>query len=97
MHLYQALLADNLSPNQVDSAYKLAKMGPLPEPWWGMADGWRIHEGRHQIWIANGVAQDGTLLPASAYADETTGGFVYPVEVAQLLRQADHDAVTVRG
>jgi hypothetical protein len=51
-------------------------LGPLPEPWWGMADGWQTHYGRHRIWMANGVAQDGTLLPISVYADETTGGFV---------------------
>ncbi len=44
-----------------------ADLGPLPEPWWGMADGWQIYEGRHQIWIANGVSQDGMLLPATAY------------------------------
>jgi hypothetical protein len=50
-------------------------LGPLPEPWWGMADGWQMYHGRYQIWMANGVAQDGTLLPISAYADETTGGF----------------------
>lgn len=54
-----------------------ADLGPLPERWWGMADGWQVQDGRYQIWIANGVAQDGTLLPASAYADETTGGFGY--------------------
>ena len=42
-----------------------------------MADGWQIYDGRYQIWIANGVAQDGTLLSVSAYADETTNGFVY--------------------
>ena len=65
-----------------------ADLGPLPEPWWGMADGWRTYEGRHQIWVANGVSQNGTLLPFSAYADETTGGFVYgpqlPVELYRL-------------
>jgi len=54
-----------------------ADLGPLPEPWWGMADGWMMYQGRYQIWIANGVSQNGALLPASAYADETTGGFVY--------------------
>jgi hypothetical protein len=42
-----------------------------------MADGWQIRYGEYQIWIANGVAQDGTLIQASAYADATTGGFVY--------------------
>jgi hypothetical protein len=50
-------------------------LGQLPEPWWGMADGWQIYDGEYQIWLANGVAQDGTLLPASAYASETSGGF----------------------
>ncbi|MBN1583532.1 MAG: hypothetical protein JXA89_22680 [Anaerolineae bacterium] len=54
-----------------------ADLGPLPEPWWGMADGWRTYNGRYQIWLANGVAQNGALIQASAYADETTGGFVY--------------------
>jgi len=53
-----------------------ADLGPLPEPWWGMADGWQIQDGQYQIWIANGVAQDGTLLPVSAYASETSNGFV---------------------
>jgi hypothetical protein len=54
-----------------------ADLGPLPEPWWGMADGWAVHDGRYQIWIANGVNRNGALIQASAYADETTGGFVY--------------------
>jgi len=64
-----------------------ADLGPLPEPWWGMADGWQIHDGRYRIWIANGVAQDGTLIQTSAYADETTGGFVYgPKPVVALYR-----------
>ena len=64
-----------------------ADLGLLPEPWWGMADGWQIYEGHYQIWIANGVAQDGTLIQASAYVDETTGGFVYgPEPVVGLYR-----------
>ena len=65
-----------------------ADLGPLPEPWWGMADGWQTYNGQHQIWLANGVSQDGQLLPASAYASETSGGFVYgpelPVELYRL-------------
>lgn len=68
-----------------------ADLGPLPEPWWGMADGWQTYDGRHQIWIANGVAQDGTLLPASAYADETTGGFVYGPELPVSLYRLEGD------
>ena len=59
-----------------------ADLGPLPEPWWGMADGWKEHNALYQIWIANGVAKDGTLIGKSAYADETTGGFVYGPEPA---------------
>lgn len=58
-----------------------ADLGALPEPWWGMADGWQVLDGEYQIWIANGVAQDGTLLPASAYASETSGGFDYGPEL----------------
>lgn len=68
-----------------------ADLGPLPEPWWGMADGWQTYHGRHQIWIANGVAQNGTLLPASAYADETTGGFVYGPELPVGLYRLEGD------
>lgn len=64
-----------------------ADLGPLPEPWWGMADGWKIHNGRYQIWIANGVAQDWSLIGATAYADESTGGFVYgPPPLTSLYR-----------
>jgi hypothetical protein len=57
-----------------------ADLGELPEPWWGMADGWRETDEGYELWIANGVAQDGTLLPASAYFREgmnPAGGFQY--------------------
>lgn len=53
-----------------------ADLGPLPEPWWGMADGWQLHYGEYQIWLAGGVSQNGVLLPASAYASEGTS-FTY--------------------
>jgi hypothetical protein len=66
-------------------------LGPLPEPWWGMADGWQVDNGHYQIWLANGVAQDGRLLPISAYADETTGGFVYGPEIPQALYRLEGD------
>jgi hypothetical protein len=66
-------------------------LGPLPEPWWGMADGWQIYNGQHQIWIANGVAQDGRLLPASAYAGATTGGFVSGPELPVGLYRLEGD------
>jgi hypothetical protein len=66
-------------------------LGPLPEPWWGMADGWQIYQGQYQIWIANGVAQDGTLLPASAYASATSGGFQYGPDVPVGLYRVEGD------
>ena len=56
-----------------------------------MADGWQTYHGRYQIWIANGVAQDGTLLPASAYADETSGGFAYGPELPVGLYRLEGD------
>jgi len=42
-----------------------------------MADGWQVVHGSYQIWLSNGVDQNSRLLPASAYAGETTGGFLY--------------------
>jgi hypothetical protein len=68
-----------------------ANLGPLPHPWWGMADGWRFQEGRYQIWIAHGVSPDGKLLPASAYADDTTGGFVPGPELPVSLYRLEGD------
>jgi hypothetical protein len=47
-----------------------ADLGTLPEPWWGMADGWQVGPDGHELWLANGVAQDGTLLPISAFIRE---------------------------
>jgi hypothetical protein len=58
-----------------------ADLGTLPEPWWGMADGWAIHNGQYQLWLANGVAQDGTLLPVSAYIQEGMMNFAYGPEI----------------
>jgi len=66
-------------------------LGQLPEPWWGMADGWQVADGQYQIWLANGVAQDGTLLPISAYASETSGGFQYGPEVPEGLYRLEGD------
>ncbi len=68
-----------------------ADLGPLPEAWWGMADGWQIYNGHYQIWIANGVAQNGKLLPASAYMDVTTGGFVSGPELPVSLYRLEGD------
>jgi hypothetical protein len=68
-----------------------ADLGPLPEPWWGMADGWQIQRGQYQIWIANGVAQDGRLIQKSAYADQSSGGFVYGPEPPVALYRLEGD------
>jgi len=68
-----------------------ADLGPLPEPWWGMADGWQVYLGQYQIWMANGVAQNGTLLPISAYASATSGGIQSGPEVPVGLYRVEGD------
>jgi len=68
-----------------------ADLGPLPEPWWGMADGWQLTEHGYELWIANGVAGNGTLLPASAYLREGTGGFEYGPPVPDGLYRLEGD------
>jgi hypothetical protein len=73
---------------------KNVDLGPLPEPWWGMADGWRMRLGRYQIWLANGVAQNGTLLPVSAYADEFSGGFHYGPALPKGLYRLEGDGAS---
>lgn len=66
-------------------------LGQLPEPWWGMADGWQVYNGEYQIWLANGVDQSGQLLPASAYASETSAGFQYGPMVPEGLYRLEGD------
>ncbi len=66
-------------------------LGPLPEPWWGMADGWQFTNGEYQIWLANGVDQDGVLLPASAYASESSDGFHYGPMIPEGLYRLEGD------
>jgi hypothetical protein len=66
-------------------------LGPLPEPWWGMADGWRIQNGRYQIWLVNGVDATGNLINTSAYYDQTTGGFVYGPQPAEAAYRLEGD------
>jgi hypothetical protein len=66
-------------------------LGPLPEPWWGMADGWRIQNGHYQIWLVNGVDATGKLINASAYYDQTTGGFVYGPQPAEAAYRLEGD------
>ena len=69
-----------------------ADLGYLPEPWWGMADGWQITDEGYELWIANGVAQDGTLLPASAYIREGMSNFDYGPEIPHGLYRLEGDA-----
>jgi hypothetical protein len=68
-----------------------ADLGTLPEPWWGMADGWQVYQGQYQIWMANGVAQDGSLLPISVYASATSGGFQPGPDVPIALYRGEGD------
>jgi len=69
-----------------------ADLGTLPEPWWGMADGWQITDEGYELWIANGVAQDGTLLPVSAYIREGMSNFDYGPGIPQGLYRLEGDA-----
>jgi hypothetical protein len=66
-------------------------LGTLPEPWWGMADGWQITEHGYELWIANGVAGNGTLLPASAYFREGMSEFAYGPGVPEGLYRLEGD------
>jgi hypothetical protein len=68
-----------------------ADLGTLPEPWWGMADGWQITPEHHELWIAGGVAQDGTLLPASAYIREGMSNFAYGPAIPEGLYRLEGD------
>jgi len=56
-----------------------------------MADGWQIYQGQYQIWMANGVAQDGSLLPISVYASATSGGFQPGPDVPVALYRGEGD------
>jgi hypothetical protein len=72
-----------------------ADLGELPELWWGMADGWQITDQGYELWIANGVASDGTLLPVSAYFREgmpPAGGFQYGPPIPHGLYRLEGDA-----
>jgi hypothetical protein len=77
--------ADTFNPQNSD-------LGTLPEPWWGMADGWQITDQGYELWIAGGVAQDGTLLPASAYFREGMTGFAYGPPVSEPLYRLEGDS-----
>jgi hypothetical protein len=76
--------ADSFNPVNAD-------LGQLPEPWWGMADGWGMTDQGYELWIANGVAGDGSLLPASAFFREGMSGFAYGPEVPEALYRLEGD------
>lgn len=67
-------------------------LGMLPEKWWGMADGWQMTEHGYELWIANGVAQDGTLLPASAYFHAGMTDFAYGPEIPHGMYRLEGDS-----
>ncbi len=54
-----------------------ADLGPLPEPWWGMADMEKVSASGRQLWIANGTNAGWALLQRSAYFSRELGKFVY--------------------
>ncbi len=91
----------NIQINNTTQCYDLATatfgglnadLGTLPEPWWGMADGWQLTEIGHELWIANGVAQNGTLLPASAFIREGMVNFDYGPEMSESLYRTEGDS-----
>jgi len=57
-----------------------------------MADGWQITDDGYELWIANGVAQDGTLLPASAYIRQGMSNFAYGPAIPDGLYRLEGDA-----
>jgi hypothetical protein len=68
-----------------------ADLGTLPEAWWGMADGWQVTDHGYELWVANGVAQDGTLLPASAYFREGMTSFAYGPSIPEGMYRLEGD------
>ncbi len=70
-----------------------ADLGPLPEPWWGMADAEKLHAGDRQLWLANGVAASWQLLQRSAYFSREAGRFLYGPAPAYALYRLEGDTV----
>ena len=66
-------------------------LGTLPEPWWGMADGWQTGTSGHELWLANGVAQDGSLLPSSAYIREGMTDFQQGPDIPEGMYRLEGD------
>ncbi|HHY55949.1 MAG TPA: hypothetical protein GYA08_10985, partial [Chloroflexi bacterium] len=70
-----------------------ADLGPLPEPWYGMADAEKLHAGDRQLWLANGMNVSGTLLQRSAYFSRATGRFLYGPDPAYAVYRTEGDTV----
>lgn len=70
-----------------------ADLGPLPQPWWGMADAEKLHAGDRQLWLANGMNVSGTLLQRSAYFNREAGRFLYGPDPAYAVYRAEGDTV----
>ena len=68
-----------------------ADLGPLPEPWWGMADMEKEHDGDPQLWIANGIDAVGFLLQRSAYFSLAAGAFAYGPDPAYSVYRVEGD------
>jgi hypothetical protein len=67
-------------------------LGPLPEPVFAVADGWKVHNGLHQIWLAGGQTGVHELEGRTVYADELTGGFVYGPELGSRTKYPEGDS-----
>jgi hypothetical protein len=50
-----------------------------------------VQGGQYQIWMANGVAQDSSLLPISVYASATSNGFQPGPDVPVALYRGEGD------
>lgn len=70
-----------------------ADLGPLPQPWWGMADAEKLHAGDYQLWLANGRNVSGALLQRSAYFSREAGRFLYGPDPAYAVYRVEGDTV----
>jgi uncharacterized repeat protein (TIGR01451 family) len=70
-----------------------ADLGPLPEPWWGMADMEKVSTNGRQLWLANGVNVSWNLLQRSAYFSQELGRFVYGPDPLHAVYRGEGAAV----
>lgn len=67
-------------------------LGPLPEPWWGMADMEKEHAGAPQLWLANGTDAASLLLQRSAYFSPGSAGFTYGPDPIYAVYRVEGDS-----